>query len=130
MNPRPLSPAHRIPRRRLTAYDLVILFGVPLVAHLGAAAAAAGFVEGVVLAAFAALAALTFRATESGRSGARHVAGWTRFASIAASVVIVLVAWNLFRTAPHTPLVAWGWPLVAVAAFLASAALLLARRGR
>jgi len=78
MNPRPLSPAHHIPRRRLTAYDLVILFGVPLVAYLGAAAAAAGF---VVLAAFAAL-------------------------------------------------VAWGWPLVAVAAFLASAALLPARRGR
>nr|WP_258067552.1 hypothetical protein [Pseudoclavibacter sp. RFBI5] len=105
------------PKRTLSAFDWVMLLGIPVVAYFGVAGAAVGNTAGIVLTGFAALAMVAFRALRVGRKNEPHIAPWTHWLSIGVAVASFVTAWNAFRAAPLDTGIVFTLPLVPVALF-------------
>ncbi|UNX53754.1 hypothetical protein MF406_12260 [Georgenia sp. TF02-10] len=64
----------KAPKRRLTAWDITMLIGVPMTAYIGGIGAGIGNAGGLLLSGFAALGVVGFYASRLGRRNEPRIA--------------------------------------------------------
>lgn len=105
------------PPRRLTAADVTILVGLPLVAYVGGLGAAFGNGAGLVLSGFAALGMIAFRTLRINRRNEPRIPPYTHYVAIAVAVITFVTSWNLYRIQPESWTVMYLAPAAPVVLF-------------
>lgn len=121
----------RVPRRKFTATDWLLLLSTPVVLYIGGAAAAGGSVSGLILVGFAGLSVITIRTVRLGRLNEPRVSRWSGPGAIMVAVFGFVLSWSLFQDPVNGSVEQYLWPIIPVALYLIFViAMFLPRRAR